>query len=262
MKHIRIYEEFKFWDAIKNKVKGLFDNIDQKLADKISGKATEMNKQKNKEGKANSYKNIIDSILDDYKIDMENSKNIISIRKTLKGTFTNLYATLTSIANSSGMKTLLPSQLFSKKYIFLGKIDSKNFDSSIDSSINKYLFSLDLEDKAKELLTSNKKIDVELEVEDSEDMDSLKNTLNDYVESMLDYVLESGIKMIKNDGLSQNQNTLSKFTQQMGSKNSQSEEKLLKYITNIKEPKSLAAVRDTLIQKGVIPKEEGGNMKF
>lgn len=261
MKHIRVFEEFKFWDAIKNKVKGLFDNIDQKLADKISGKAVEMSKQKNKEGKANSYKNIIDSIKEDYKLDIENAKNIITVRKTIKGTFTNLYATLTSIANSSGIKTLLPSTVFSKKFIFLGKIDPKNFDLSIDSSINKYLLSLDLNDKAKELLTSNKKIDSDIESEDSEDMD-LKNKITEYVESVLDYVLDYGIKIIKGDGLSQNQNILSKFTQQMGSKNSQSEEKLLKYITNIKEPKSLAAVRDTLIQKGVIPKEEGGNMKF
>lgn len=262
MKYIKTNEEFKFWDAIKNKVKGLFDNIDQKIADKISGKSAELAKQKTKEGKSKIFNDIIESIMSDYKIDIENSKNIITVRKTIKGSLTNLYATLTSLANSSGIKTLLPSQIFSKQFVFMGKIDPKNFDQSIDQSINKYLDKLDMSDADKELLTNNKSIDKEVESEDSEEIEDIKTQITDYVDNIFAWVIKSGTLVIKGDGMSQSNTTLLKFTNQMGSKNPKSEEKLLKYVTNIKDPKQLAAVRDVLIQKGVIPKEEGPNMMF
>lgn len=262
MKYIKTNEEFKFWDAIKNKVKGLFDNIDQKIADKISGKSAEMAKQKSKDGKAKIFNDIIGTIQTDYKIDMENSKNVISIRKTMKGTLTNLYATLTSLANSGGIKTLLPSQIFSKQFTFMSKIDPKNFDTSIDSSINKYLSQLDFSDVDKELMVKNKTIDSEVDSEDSEELDGVKSEINDYIEKIFNWVIKSGDILIKGDGMSQSNTTLTKFTNQMGSKNAKSEEKLLNYVTNIKDPKQLASIRDVLVQKGVIPKEEAGNMKF
>lgn len=262
MKYIKTNEEFKFWDAIKNKVKGLFDNIDQKIADKISGKSVEMTKQKTKDGKAKVFSDIIEFIQTDYKTDMENSKNVISIRKTMKGTLTNLYATLTSIANSGGIKTLLPSQIFSKQFTFMSKIDPKNFDTSIDDSINRYLSKLDFSDTDKELMAKNKSIDSEVESENSEELDGIKSEIDDYIEKIINWVIKSGNIIIRGDGMSQSNDTLTKFTNQMGSKNAKSEEKLLKYVTNIKDPKQLASVRDILVQKGVIPKEEAGNMKF
>ena len=263
MKYIKTNEELKFMDAIKNKIKGLFDNIDQKIADKISGKAAEMAKQTNKDAKAKIYNDMVSSILGDAKLDIENSKNIIELRKAFKGTLSNLYATLTSLANSAGYKSLLPSQIFSKKFTFMGKIDPKNFDSSIDVSVNKYLLNLKISDEDKKLVTDNKSIDVEVsDVKESEDMEDIKTTITDYIESIITFCTTNGDVVIKSDALSQTNKSMVQFTNQMGSKNPKSEEKLLRYVTNIKDPKQLASVRDVLVQKGVIPKDDANNMKF
>lgn len=257
--------EMKFWDAIKARVKGVFDNIDQELANLISGKAVEIQKTKDKNRKAALYGDLVTKIQDDFKSKLEGSQNILSCRKTVKDSLCEVYAMLAGVGNTIGVPNLVPSKMFIKgSAAFMGKINIKNFDKSIDDNVNRLFEQVfQLTDEQRNFLTRNPIIDNV--VDDKTKIDDNMRTLIEswMTKNIFTPITLSGEKSIKGDVVNRLPGVdLKQFTDQMGSKNVKSEEALLRAVTTLKDPRHMAIVRDALVKAGVISSVDAKNMLF
>ena len=280
MKHIKNYtafnesmsfetelNELKFWDTIKSKIKGLFSSIEKGKTDQITKGALAFNKVKTKEERIKILTGMSASVKASYDEYMKDANNVLAVRKALKKVLAEVYGTLVVLANNTGVKEFAPSIIYDSGIVqFIGEVDPNKFDESIDGGINKFMtmvdeFPEDWIDSLKDNPDINK-----TEVKDDSDDKAIKykeNLTKQFDELVINRFNDKLTNVLKKGGVDLlNKNTLSAITNSMGSKNPKSEEKLVRYVTGLKEPKHLAAVRDTLIKHGVVTKEEGKNMQF
>jgi len=153
--------ELKFWDSIKNKVGKFFSNIDKKISDKITSVGQKFQQAKTPKEQFNIVSNELNSTDEAFEIDLDNTSDILKIRKIYKDYISKIYLMNLSVSDWIKNPDLNNYNIFNKTDYreLLAYNDAKNFNVKIDKVINnRFSNNKNLSEDEKTKILNNKDI--------------------------------------------------------------------------------------------------------